>query len=250
MCSLAKQLRCALKIDQHLPLVDISAAAHRYSMYKVGPVLCCSHGIGMPSCSVLLHELIKLVRYANCVDPIFLRLGTCGGLGVPPGSVVISKQVFDGYLRNEYEMPILGECVRRPANFNPIVFNELLKCKERDDRFGICLGNTMSTNCFYEGQARIDGAVCCYSLEQKMCFLNKIHCMGIKNIEMEALQMAAITYHCGIKAGAICVTLLNRLNGDQIDITKEQLDDFQQRPLTVAIRYIKRVLNISNCADE
>jgi uridine phosphorylase len=56
-------------------------------------VLCASHGIGQPSISILLHELVKLARYARMDDPVFFRLGTCGGLGVEPGTVIITSEV-------------------------------------------------------------------------------------------------------------------------------------------------------------
>lgn len=62
----------------------------RYVLYKVGPVLCCSHGMGGPSISILLHEIAKLLRYAEA-DAVWIRMGTCGGVGVEAGSVVISE---------------------------------------------------------------------------------------------------------------------------------------------------------------
>ena len=54
--------------------------------------------------SVVLHELLKLVHYAKCQDPIFMRIGTCGGVGVEPGTVIITNDAYNGYLRNEYEI--------------------------------------------------------------------------------------------------------------------------------------------------
>lgn len=36
----------------------------RYVLYLVGPVLVCSHGMGGPSTSILLHEVAKLLHYA------------------------------------------------------------------------------------------------------------------------------------------------------------------------------------------
>jgi hypothetical protein len=47
----------------------------RYSMFKVGPVLISSHGMGQPSMSILLHEVAKLLDYAGADDPVFIRLG-------------------------------------------------------------------------------------------------------------------------------------------------------------------------------
>lgn len=56
------------------------------------------HGMGMPSISILLHELIKLMYHAGVQDPIFFRLGTCGGLGLEPGTVVVSTEALNGLL--------------------------------------------------------------------------------------------------------------------------------------------------------
>ena len=65
-------------------------------MYKVGPVLSVSHGMGVPSLSILLHELIKLMWHAGVQDPVFFRIGTSGGVGLVPGTIVITKEAVDG----------------------------------------------------------------------------------------------------------------------------------------------------------
>ena len=39
------------------------------------------HGIGAPSLMVILHELLKLLYYADAKDVRFIRIGTSGGLG-------------------------------------------------------------------------------------------------------------------------------------------------------------------------
>lgn len=72
--------------------------------FKVGPVLSISHGMGVPSVGILLHEMIKLMYHAKCKDPIFIRIGTCGGIGVEGGTVVITEEAVDGLLRNTYEL--------------------------------------------------------------------------------------------------------------------------------------------------
>ena len=76
-------------------------------MYKVGPVLSVSHGMGVPSLSILLHELIKLMWHAGVEDPIFFRIGTCGGVGLSGGTVVITQQAVDGRLLPVHENVIL-----------------------------------------------------------------------------------------------------------------------------------------------
>ena len=72
-------------------------------MYKVGPVLSVSHGMGVPSLSILLHELIKLMWHAGVEDPIFFRIGTCGGVGLTGGTVVVTEEAVDGRLLPVHE---------------------------------------------------------------------------------------------------------------------------------------------------
>lgn len=92
------------KLPAGLRLNDISALSCRYSLYKVGPVLSVSHGMGVPSIGILLHEMIKLCYHAKCKDPVFIRIGTCGGIGVEGGTVVVSNDAVDGLMRSTYEM--------------------------------------------------------------------------------------------------------------------------------------------------
>ncbi|XP_017474028.1 PREDICTED: uridine phosphorylase 1-like [Rhagoletis zephyria] len=233
---------------------NLFEAGHRYAGFMVGCVLCVSHGVGSSTMSVVLHELIKLVRYAECVDPVFIRIGTSGGLGVKPGTVVVSNRGYNGLLRSEYEIAILGERVARPAYFDERLRNDLLTCAEAADAtaessWNIIEGNTMGTDCFYEGQGRLDGASCTnannepYTVADKLNFLRRCHdeC-GIKNIEMEAPLFASLTLHCGIRAADVCVTLLNRLEGDQIRATKAQLKGYEERPFILLSHFLKRCI--------
>lgn len=51
--------------------------------------------MGVSSISIAVHELIKLLYYAGVRNPIFFRLGTCGGIGVEPGSVVVTTEAVN-----------------------------------------------------------------------------------------------------------------------------------------------------------
>lgn len=44
-------------------------------------MLVLQHGMGIPSISIMLHELIKLLHYAHCKDVTIIRIGTSGGIG-------------------------------------------------------------------------------------------------------------------------------------------------------------------------
>ncbi len=57
---------------------------------------------GCPSMSILLNELMKLVLYAGCKDVTFFRMGTCGGIGLKPGTLIVSEEAVDGMFRPQY----------------------------------------------------------------------------------------------------------------------------------------------------
>lgn len=226
-------------------LMDISAKSHRYAMYKVGPVLSISHGMGIPSASILLHEVIKLMYHAGVKDPIFFRIGTCGGIGLEPGTVVITEQAFDGQVRPYLDTIILGKVVSRPASLDQCLADTLLSIsKPGVDGFETVKGKTISTDDFYEGQGRLDGAICDYSEEDKMMFLKEVSEKGIVNMEMEALVFAALTHKAGIRSAVLCVTLLDRLHGDQITTPKEELLAWQERPQQIVARFIQQDMSI------
>lgn len=58
-----------------------------------------------------------------------------------------------------------------------------------------------------------------------MEYLNKLHDFGVINIEMECTIFAALTYHAGIRSAIVCVTLLDRLKGDQVRICVRYIND-------------------------
>ena len=66
------------------------------------------------------------------------------------------------------------------------------------------------------GQARLDGAFCSYTAEDKHEYLLQMKEAGVVNIEMEATCFAALTHMAGFKAAIVCVTLVNRLDEDQV----------------------------------
>lgn len=108
-------------------------------------------------------------------------------------------------------------------------------------------GITMATDDFYEGQARCDGAFCDYTKEEAAIYLQSIANQGVTNIEMEATCFAAMCTKAQIKCAIVNVILVNRLEGDQVDVDKDTYKNFQIRPFTVISNYIKSVINSSCC---
>ncbi|KAL1506161.1 hypothetical protein ABEB36_005574 [Hypothenemus hampei] len=230
------------KLPTGTTLMDISQYSYRYSMYKVGPVISVSHGMGVASIGILLHEMIKLMYHAKAKEPIFIRIGTCGGLDLEPGTVVISDSVVDGLGNSFYSMPILGKIVKRPAILDKKLARELKALASVDDPYDTTVGTTMCAEDFYEGQGRIDGAFCDFTETDKMQYLEDLVKKGVKNIEMESLPFSALTHLAGIRAAIVCVTFLNRLKGDQVAAPKEVMNEYQERPQKLVARYIKKYL--------
>nr|AVA09641.1 putative effector protein [Heterodera avenae] len=214
----------------------------RFVMYKTGPVLWVNHGIGMPSASILLCELFKLLRLACCAEVQFIRLGTCGGVDVKPGTVVISSGVVNVALeKHKFVQWIQGKQVKRDA---------LLDSQLGDDLFGTAAemqlpvdrGLTFGTDDFYEGQMRLDGPFCDYGEEDKLAFMRQLIQIGVKNIEMESTCFAALTHRAQFSAAICCVVLVNRMEKDTMGL-KECHGEFEKRPFQIVSRHIMKKLN-------
>ncbi|KAJ4924208.1 hypothetical protein JOQ06_000448 [Pogonophryne albipinna] len=221
---------------------NICAGMDRYAMYKVGPVLSVSHGMGIPSMAIMLHELIKLLHHAHCEDVTIVRIGTSGGIGLEPGTVVVTKKSMDATFLPKFEQVILGKTVERNTDLDQCLAEELLQCSKELDQFETVIGNTMCTLDFYEGQARLDGAFCFYTEKDKQDYLKKAHTAGICNIEMESTVFAAMCKLSGLRAAVVCVTLLDRLKGDQMNVSHEVFQSYQLRPQILVGNYIKKLL--------
>lgn len=104
----------------------------------------------------------------------FFRIGTSGGLGVPPGTVVITDHVIDAAMRNHFYSAECGKVVPLPCIMNKEMALELQGCASQ---LGLAtmVGGTMGTDDFYLGQGRLDGAFCDYGEKEKQEFIQKLH---------------------------------------------------------------------------
>ncbi|XP_056611139.1 uridine phosphorylase 2 [Triplophysa dalaica] len=245
MKSFAQFIHEQLKLPGNIADVrDICEGTDRYSMYKVGPVMSISHGMGVPSISIMLHELIKLLYHAQCSDLIIFRIGTSGGVGLPAGTVVITEKAVDSFFRPQFDQVVLGKMIVRSTELDADVAKELLKYSTELPDVPTVIGDTMCTHDFYEGQGRLDGALCSFSTEEKFEYLKKAYDKGVRNIEMESTVFAAMCRVCNLKAAVVCVTLLNRFEGDQISTPHDVLLDYQQRPQRLVAHFIKKRLGL------
>lgn len=213
----------------------------RCLLFKVGPVVSISHGMGMPSMLIFLHEIAKLLSHAGCDFKAveFLRIGTSGGVGVDPGTVVIADRAVDACLEPGMEHVELGVKKRWPTASDAALVGKL-SAAAAAERIPSQRAVTMGTDDFYEGQGRLDGALMpWYTEADKIAFLRKAHGIGVRNIEMEAPAFLYFWGRLGAPAAVLCATLLDRLAGDQVTSTPAQLGEFSDRAQGVVINYAK-----------
>uniref|UniRef100_A0A8C0WGR6 Uridine phosphorylase n=1 Tax=Castor canadensis TaxID=51338 RepID=A0A8C0WGR6_CASCN len=162
-----------------------------HAMYKVGPVLSMSHGMGIPSIAIMLHELIKLLYHARCSKVTIVHIST-SGIGLESGSVVINWQAVGACLKVEFQQLVLEKWVVQSTDLDEQLVPELLQCSADLSEFTTVVGHTMCTLDFYEGQGHLDGVLCFYTEKDKQAYLKAAHTSGISNIKMESSVFAAM----------------------------------------------------------
>ncbi|XP_063679193.1 uridine phosphorylase 1-like [Bolinopsis microptera] len=218
--------------------------SERYGLWKVGPLLVVAHGVGAPSITILLHELFKLVHYSNATNVMFIRVGTSAGIGVEPGTIVISENALNASLRKEHRQVVLGQEISRPTILDQVLAQALLMC-QNDPNIPSMLGSTLCAEDFYEGQGRLDGAFCDYTEEDKIEYLRRAYSMGCRNIEMESCAFSSLCHRAGVRGAVVCVTLIDRLQSDLMSPPDvERYDELVRRPHQLVIKFIKRQLGL------
>ncbi|XP_059150239.1 uridine phosphorylase 1-like isoform X1 [Physella acuta] len=222
--------------DDRDKLVDISN--ERYSGFKVGPILCVNHGIGNPSLSVMLHEVFKLLHKAKCHDVTLIRIGTCGGIGVKAGTVIVSTAALSAGLEPVYLTSSLGLPLKLPTDVDPELVQELIQDRAPEDTFDVIAGKTYCADDFYQGQGRLDGSFCDYTKEDQMRFLTLLYDSGVRNMDMESAGILAMGRKVGIKSAVVCVVIVDRLESELPTVSAAQLQEFQNFPNMLVKRFI------------
>ncbi|KAI6215353.1 hypothetical protein M3Y94_00375800 [Aphelenchoides besseyi] len=222
---------------------DISRS-DRFCLYKTGAVLWVNHGMGVPSLSIMLNELYKLLHYAGITEVMIIRLGTCGGVGIEPGTVVITNGTLNSKLKECYELDINGRTVAFECPLDQQLSQDLYRVAI-ELRYSATLGKTLCANDFYEGQMRLDGSFYRGEQKEKMEFLHKLQTLGVKNIEMECTGFAAMNHRVGARSAIVCVALLNRMHGDQVQINEAEYKEMELRPFYIVSTYIGNQLGYS-----
>lgn len=235
-----------------LKCISISDMIHfpkeeRFVIYYTGGVLFCSHGMGMPSASIAIQELMKLVYFVKGGDPakmdevFWCRVGTSGGLCNPGDVVVTTEGLMSDF--GPYRLFSLGREVSFDSRFPDKVADEIITANEGSG-LTIVKGKTIGCNSFYIEQNRVDGAVCLCTGKQKEEWLQKAYDLGVRNIEMEAPMIAGFLNHWGFsKFAVICCALVNRMKGDQVAATAAELAQYSINAEQALWNYLKKTLS-------
>ncbi|KHJ48065.1 putative uridine phosphorylase [Trichuris suis] len=184
-----------------------------YAVYKVGPVLCVSHGLGEAPCLITLHELTKLLRSASNVFPYYFLVGKCTGLGAEPGTIILTTASVNGILKPYFETFRLGKKVKYASVTDQhMVALAAEVCNELKVKH--VKGLTLGTNDYYEGEGRRSETLCCGTSETKKSFFERAQVLGVRNFRMESTCFAAFCNRAQIKAAVISVVCLNRLHSE------------------------------------
>jgi uridine phosphorylase len=212
-------------------------------------VLFASHGMGMPSASIALQELMRMVYFLKrgelaALDEVFwARVGTSGGVGLEAGTVVVTTE---GLMADLRPYRVLNGGMGEywfDSSFPARVVADVIAANEGSG-LAVVPGRTVAGNEFFLEQFRLDGAVCMETPETKMAWLEWLHDNGVRNIEMEGAMMAGYLNHWGFSRFAmVCCALLNRLDGDQVTATPEQLHQYSEDAGDALFRYVRATLD-------
>ena len=215
--------------------------------YTAG-VLFASHGMGMPSASIAVQELMRMLYFLKrgdleALDEVFwARVGTSGGVGLEGGTVVVTTEGLMADLR-PYRVLNGGMGEYWFDSRFPEDVADAIVAANRDSAFEIVTGKTVAGNEFFLEQFRLDGAVCMETPQTKMAWLEWIYDNGVRNIEMEGAMLAAYLNHWGFsKFAMICATLLNRLHGDQVTASADQMHQFSADSGAALFTYLRATL--------
>ncbi len=191
--------RCA-KIAQYFD--DAKLVADRrefvtYTGYLDGEkVSVTSTGIGGPSASIAMEELVKVGA------EVFIRVGTCGGmaLDVKGGDIVIAT----GAIRMEGTSKEYAP-IEFPAVANLEVTNALVQAAKNLD-YTYHTGIVQCKDSFY-GQHNAENMPVSYELQNKWEAWKRLGCLAS---EMESAALFVVASFLKVKVGSVFLTVANQ----------------------------------------
>jgi uridine phosphorylase len=184
------------------------------------PVLSATSGMGAPSLSIVVNELIQVgIR-------VIIRVGTTGSIqeSVKASSVVISQAAL---CRQGAANDIAP--VEYPAVADPFLTVALAN-SARELGIEYHVGITASVDTFYEGQERSQSSANRYLLRSLHGMTDEYRKLNILNYEMECGTLFKMAGVYGFIAGCVCGVIAQRTQAESVII------DLKDRAVENAIR--------------
>ena len=146
-------------------------------------VLFASHGMGMPSASIAVQELMRMLFFLkrgdlDAMSEVFWsRVGTSGGVGLPGGTVVVTTEGLMADLKPYRLLNGLSGEYWFDGTFPADVARAIVEASAGSG-IPIELGRTVAGNEFFLEQLRLDGAIRLESPESKMAWLEALEAAG------------------------------------------------------------------------
>ena len=221
--------RCA-KIAKHFDNPVLVGDSREYVTYTGTldgvKVSVTSTGIGGPSASIAMEELVK------CGAKTFIRVGTCGGIdiNVKGGDLVIATGAirFEGTSK-EYAP------IEFPAVANLDVINALVSASKKLDKT-YHTGVVQCKDSFY-GQHRPETLPNSYELLNKWDAWVRL---GTKASEMESAALFIVASYLGVKCGSVFLAVANQERA-RLGLENVQVHD-TEGAIEVAVEAIRELI--------
>lgn len=194
--------------DARLLSTNRGLTSYRATLPGGAPVVCATSGMGAPSMSIVVNELVQVG-----VTTV-IRVGTCGSIRpeVAVGSVIVAEAALadqgaaDDIAPREF-----------PAAADPFLTVALARAA-RDLGIDHHVGVVASTDTFYEGQERTDTSANPHLLHRLRGRIDEFVDLGILGFEMEAGTLFKMGEVYGFAAGCVCAVIAGRTAAEAPDL--------------------------------
>jgi len=222
-------LRIASKWDE----MEIKAKHREYftctGSYRGRRITATSTGIGSGSTAIAVEELLRVGAET------FIRVGTTGAIqpDIRVGDLVISM----GAVRFEGASKSYAP-IEYPAVANFEVTLALIEAAENLN-VEYHVGITASTDSFYIGQGRPGYKGYFPSWAEKI--ISDLQKLNVLNFEMEAATIFTLANIYGVRAGAVCAVLANRVTDEmEMDAGVDELIDVANEAVKILYEWDER----------
>ena len=225
----------------------------RYHLYKVGPILTISYGLGMPSMLICLNEITKLMAHMSYTDVVFFKIAPAGGLGCTVGDVVVTDEAVNTKLEPYYTNIECGVEHSYPTQFNSELIADVLDFNHKNytKKINISVGKSIAAMDFYEETGRLDGALDVdFTLDEQREYFERAMELGIKSIDLESTLFAGFCNQLGIRACALSYVVVDRLQRDEVLSQDSNSWPVKEGAFHLIIQYITHKLGLPTANEK